>query len=284
MTRTYRCPPDHPHSGTCYGSHRCGCAVCRAANAALARQRKARKAAGMSVPAPIDATATRARILELRSRGWTTDQIARAAGVGVATVGAIASGQRPTVTLEVAELLAHPLRRPQKTSPRGLVDATGTRRRLQALTAHGWSIVDLGRMLNVDRQNLRRLYYADVCERRTRERIARLYRELWDKPAPSRTVRRARALAARRGWVGALAWDNIDDPREAPAVALNSPAEGAAWRLEEADLLRKLGEPVEQAIRALGTNRDAFARLARNHQRPDLARWAETYDERNLAA
>lgn len=287
MTRTYRCPDDHPHSTNCYDKHRCGCARCRAANAASARLRKARALAGTSTPQPIDAGPTRERILDLRAQGWTIGEIARAAGVGEATIWPIATGRRLKVTVDVAECIAYPLRRPPKAAAGGVVDGTGTRRRLQALTAHGWSIIDLARLIGADRQNLRRLYYSDVCERQTRERIEQLYRELWDKPAPARTLRRARAVASRHGWVGALAWENIDDPEEQPFAGMRVDADGpnsAVWRLEEAALLRQLGESVDQALSALGTNRDAFSRLARNHRRPDLARWAETQDERSIAA
>lgn len=98
------------------------------------------------------------------------------------------------------------------TGQRLLVDATGTRRRLQALMAIGWRNRDLGARLGitgegVDRTcNNRRLVHV-----RTAARIAALYDELWDKPGPSDETRRR---AAAKGWPPPLWWDDdlIDDP------------------------------------------------------------------------
>ena len=285
MARTYRCPEDHHKpSVTCY-VHGCGCEGCRAANAAAQRRRRRRKAAGFETSA-IDAAPSTARVRALRELGWTVRDIALASGVGDSTISDLMRGVRKRVTPETAAMLAHRLRRPRK-PPRGLVDATGTRRRLQALTAHGWSVADLAPMIGRDRRNLRDLYTQDVCERQSRDAVAALYARLWDKPAPAKSKSRSRARAARYGWVGALAWDNIDDPTETPKISAPKPPDqrgSAVWRIDEADMLRESGESVDHAMRALNTNRVAFARLARNHKRLDLVRWVERVDDRELAA
>lgn len=286
MTRTYRCPDDHPHNATCY-THGCGCGRCRAANAEQQRRRRRRIDAGI-ISASIDSAPTAERIAQLRADGWTIVDIATASGVSAPTISAIVNGRRPRVSHDVAEMLAYPLRRPTPPTARTLVDATGTRRRLQALTAHGWMIVDLAKILGREKGNLRKQYHLELCERQTRDAITTLYERLWDKPAPAAGRNRARALAARHGWVDALAWDDIDDPAETPVTAppIDTAASvgAAAWRLDEAERFRQLGEPVDLTLRTLGTNREAFARLARNHHRPDLARWAERTDDRELAA
>ena len=284
MARTYRCPDDHPHGTTrCY-AHGCGCTPCREANNAAQRAYRRRPKTG--APRAVDAARATARVRALRAQGWTVREIVLASGVSTKTVSDLVRGVRDRVTPDVEAMLTHRLARPQKT-PRGHVDATGTRRRLQALTAHGWQINDVARLMGRDRQNVRRLYNRDHCERSSRDAVAALFAEMWDKPAPPKTRNRARALAARHGWVGALAWENIDDPNEKPVVAVEAQRDergSTAWRLDEAEVLHSSGESVEHVMRVLGTNRAAFARLARNHHRPDLARWAERTEPKGLAA
>lgn len=108
--------------------------------------------------------------------------------------------------------------RENRSLPR-LVDATGTRRRIQALMVLGWSLAALTARLGLARTNysLKRILDQQHVRRTTAERVAALYDELWGCPGPSGQVREA-ALAS--GYCSALAWDDetIDDPAVRPVL------------------------------------------------------------------
>lgn len=95
------------------------------------------------------------------------------------------------------------------------VDATGTARRIQALVVDGYDFTHLGEMAGRGRGWVRNLVF--VRSPRVHVDTAATVKELFDRlanqPGPSK---RARTLAARYGWVPALAWDDIDDPGEHP--------------------------------------------------------------------
>ncbi|WP_162815523.1 helix-turn-helix domain-containing protein [Microbacterium arborescens] len=270
-TRTHRCPADHSHGTNCYDHHGCGCESCIVAHRVDAAAFRRRRAYGHVTP-PVDATAARARIVELLSAKWTQRQIAQAAGVSVSTVKRVLAGF-PKVAPEVEKRLLADLQRPRPVA-KANVDATGTKRRLQALMAHGWTFRELASRIGVDERQITWTMQAHTVTRARADAVASLYRALWDQPAPERTRDRTRRIAARRGWVGALAWENIDDPDEQPDTA--DAALEPGWKLREVEHLRSLGESPARALEALGTTPDAVERMARNHHRPDLARWASS--------
>jgi hypothetical protein len=101
-----------------------------------------------------------------------------------------------------------------------LVDATGTRRRLQALTALGWGWKRLSRHLDVSVQLVARWATADLSHVRpdTAAAVTAVYDRLSMHFPPETNMgerseaTRARRRASRNGWPPPLAWDNIDDP------------------------------------------------------------------------
>lgn len=93
------------------------------------------------------------------------------------------------------------------------VDATGTRRRIQALQAIGWRLADIGNHLDVTWQNIAAIKTADRVYRTTADRIAAAYDQLCMTVGPSTEARR-RALD--KGYAPPLAWDDIDDPAADP--------------------------------------------------------------------
>lgn len=105
------------------------------------------------------------------------------------------------------------------------VDATGTRRRLQALVWCGWSLARLSARLGGNDELARKILGHRRVTAAT-ERAARvLYGELWDQAPPEdgpwdrRAAARARNYARRHGFVPPAAWDDdeIDDPAATPA-------------------------------------------------------------------
>lgn len=156
------------------------------------------------------------------------------------------------------------------------VDPTGTRRRLQALCALGWTFRTLDNELG--HQNLcvkwvheeRQYIYAS-----TAAKIAALYDRLSMSFPAERTreerinATRARNLARRYGWPPPLAWDRIDDPDEKPRGWEYSGVDRQSRR----DILLDLDEQhagITAACRALRIKREA------------IEKWAERYGERPL--
>ena len=107
-----------------------------------------------------------------------------------------------------------------------LSDATGTRRRIQALMRCGWSVSLLAARLGQPRQVLRaKLHVRGRVTPATAAAVRALYDDLWDRPPPEgtrferRAATMARRYAAERGWPPPCAWDEpaIDDPAASSA-------------------------------------------------------------------
>lgn len=105
-----------------------------------------------------------------------------------------------------------------------VVDATGTRRRLQALAAMGWPQTKLAAELGYATERaggaaVYRLMREDTTRVnvRTAQAVEQLYDRLAMSPGPSQP---ARQHARQAGWAPPLAWDdNLDDPQAQPAPA-----------------------------------------------------------------
>lgn len=97
----------------------------------------------------------------------------------------------------------------------GQIGAHGTRRRLQALAAIGWTLQALA-----DRSGIRFSTLASIRKGVTTRvgvplahTIAEMYEQLCMTPGGSLPARRH---AAGQGWPAPLAWDDIDDPGASP--------------------------------------------------------------------
>lgn len=103
------------------------------------------------------------------------------------------------------------------------VDGTGTRRRLQALVAKGWTQSELARRLHMDKANLPKTIASNLVHARTVRAVNALYDELWQADPtthgiPAHLVEAARRKAATNGWAPVGAWDDdtIDNPAAFP--------------------------------------------------------------------
>jgi transcriptional regulator with XRE-family HTH domain len=104
-----------------------------------------------------------------------------------------------------------------------LTGAAGTRRRLQALVAIGWSQAELGRRLGMSPSNFGSMLERERVTAATARRARQLYDELRDRPPAERDQHSriaasiARGLASDRGWPPAAGDDDeIDDPHAGP--------------------------------------------------------------------
>lgn len=106
------------------------------------------------------------------------------------------------------------------------VDATGTRRRLQALACLGWSARMIADRFGMAEVTVATWGRAERVSSRTAAKVARWYDELSMRiPEPVTFAERiavgaTRGKAAARGWVPPLAWDDevIDDPSAEPSM------------------------------------------------------------------
>lgn len=203
----------------------CGCPGCLRIKRANERRRRARIARGETCWGDLDAVI--AHIGALRAVGMSVPKIARAAGVGAATLTRIIWPPRrgspaKRVTVSVAERVLRVRFDPSQLPPATVIDATGTRRRLQALAVAGWSFLALAEEYGTgDRQQIRTLAESDRCCAGTHVRVADMFRRLWlvDPPKSRRSTQtRFRMMVERKGWVGIGAWDDdtIDDPNAVP--------------------------------------------------------------------
>jgi transcriptional regulator with XRE-family HTH domain/transposase-like protein len=148
-------------------------------------------------------------------------------------------------------------RRREGRAPERVVDATGTRRRLQALATQGWSQLRLATELGcANSQSVGRILRGDASRvnSRTRDAIAALYDRLAMTPGPSD---RARDYARHAGWVPPLDWDDshLDDPAATPIAATDNqdtPDPVAVQRACDGDKVTLTPAERDQVVAQLG--------------------------------
>lgn len=174
----------------------------------------------------VPADPVREHVRSLQRRKIGRRRVARMAGVPTVAVDRLLYSS-PTVTLIPRDLARRLLRcRPtaQMLAPGSLVEATGTRRRLEALMFMGWPRGELARRLRLRPSNLARTRTASQVYVSTARAVAELYDQLWQTPPPKHTHRQRLAVARTRnraraqGFAPPLAWDDdqIDLPTAQP--------------------------------------------------------------------
>ena len=236
------CPHTHAHHdhGTyaCYVLDFCRCPSCARANSTYEANRTRQQAYGRW-DNYIDAAPARAHVRELQAAGLGGKRIAAMAGVSTGCMWKLIYGKtRPDGTREpskritktvAARLLAVPMPSLDDLGGGVRVDGTGTRRRLEALMALGWSVKRLATDHGLDRQALdSALAWVPVCAFTARA-VKAMYDAIGDNPAPEtdrgerQAAARTRNRASAAGWVPPAEWDeaDLDDPyAEAPARAV----------------------------------------------------------------
>lgn len=98
------------------------------------------------------------------------------------------------------------------------VSSLGVRRRLEALACMGWSCEAVAVRIGAHPRPVNRWRSGERAHvmRSTHDAIDRVFRELAYIPAPGRSGQVTRTVAKARGYVPAVAWDDVDDPRERP--------------------------------------------------------------------
>lgn len=215
------CPPEHGHaaSGYCYHTHGCRCAGCTV-TAQNYQERRRKLIAYGRWTGLIDGDTTREHLAALRASGMGIRRVAELTGLAEIHLRTIASGEveRVQERTQTAILALEP----GNVSEGAFIDATGTKRRLQALCYVGWTWVAIADELGIFAANVSRLIHHDKVTKRFAGQVAAMYDRVWDQTPPATEVgrKRARNRAKKAGWVGPLDWDDdtIDNPDALPAV------------------------------------------------------------------
>lgn len=182
-----------------------------------ARRRRAALAAG-TWEGPVDAAPVVEHIASLRQQGMSVRAIATAAGLSEATVAPLAypdthsdARRRVSVYTARAILAVTPAQAPEW----AWLPNVGVRRRIEALQWMGWPLSAIATELGVSVASISATKQQERVSVGKARRIDAVFRRLCMTPGPDR---RTRTWAQKQGHVGPLAWDDIDDPDEAPTV------------------------------------------------------------------
>lgn len=136
-----------------------------------------------------------------------------------------------------------------------------TRRKLEALVAMGWSHQELGNRLHVARTNVGILFKRTRVTGRRARQIRDLFNELWDqRPVKDWHFYRTLRHAESRGYVTAMAWDDIEDINESQPEPCQLYARQGTRRngngiaSQEIAFLRSAGESEWQIAKALNVD------------------------------
>jgi hypothetical protein len=232
-----------------------------------------------------DLAAAREHLSDLCAAGISIRQLAKLCGSDRMWLQRLARAATGYCDADkVAALLAIPLPAPADlpriAATAGRVDAAGTRRRLRALAALGYTQAYLIGRLGMAPTMTYKLW----DERRggvsavTARKAAALYDELSMTPPPDTYgSERVRREAARRGWAPPLAWcdDTIDDPGAQPEPWRRTYGARADWVGEVVER-RRLGRSDADIAAALGVEVESMyrrfdrAHLPRDYGRPGV--------------
>ncbi|MFY1588962.1 hypothetical protein ACN267_31230 [Micromonospora sp. WMMD734] len=213
-----------------YKVHRCRCVGCTQASTDYQNRRARLLAYGQWQPM-VDAEPIRQHVRNLGTAGIGWMRVAELAGISHGAVSRLLYGStnRPPckrVRRETADALLAVTANPDNLAPGQTVDATGTRRRTQALAAIGWSVSEQARRIGRTCRNHCHVLTIPAVQLRTAEAVKALYDELSTTPAPPGvSATRTKRWAQRHGWVPPLAWDDdtIDDPAASPDLGDERP-------------------------------------------------------------
>jgi hypothetical protein len=252
----------------------CRCADCTAANRQDAGRRSRMQAYGQWRPY-VDAAAARAHVQALAEAGIGWKRAAQLAGVSTGAMSKLlygGPGNRPPtqrVRPETAAAILAVKPEPAALAPSALTGATGTHRRVQALTAAGWSQARIAARLGMSPGNFATMMRREQVTADTATAAWAVYDELWNQQPPETGHRekiaaaRARNYARANGWAPALAWDDdvIDLPDGKPVEGWQRSSRTtrpAAELAEDAAELAGQGYTPEHSAGRLGVSRAAL--------------------------
>jgi hypothetical protein len=251
---TRRPIPPHGTTARGYGSPgrrpRCNCDPCRDARNRHQKKIRIDRELGRS---PFTSPDKARAHLHLLHEAMSWDTLEAATGIWFSNLVAIYQGKRMKIRHETeAKILA--VATPVKGDPGQYIDATGSTRRLQALSAIGHSYTAMCEAAGTCSNRVVSIVNGrqPTIRRDLAERIAAAYQRLAHNPPPkNKHTTRTRNIAQTKGWRDPQWWDDygrIDDPTFNPHKADRTPnfLERAQLRREEIEHLAWCGHAPEQ--------------------------------------
>ncbi|MGY1439481.1 hypothetical protein [Streptomyces reniochalinae] len=136
--------------------------------------------------------AAREHVSNLVAAGYTITSIAAAANTDTATLQRILYGPSKTLRTDTAHRVLDTKASDMRPSEHRTIDATGTRRRLQALVAIGWPFGHMARHAGIRQRPVAELARAKHVTRRTAQRVETTYRQLCRLDPPPTAYRATR--------------------------------------------------------------------------------------------
>lgn len=276
----------------CYVLDACRCVPCTRANRVYEADRIRQQAYGRW-DHYVDAEPARTHVRELQAAGLGWKRIATMAGVPSGVMWKLIYGKTrpdgtrtPSVRIMKAtagHLLAVPAPSIDDLGGGVRIDGTGSRRRIEALMALGWSVGRLASDHGIDRQVLDRALAWIPVTVATARAIRVMYEAIGETPAPETnraertSVSRTRNRAHAAGWVPPGEWDeaDLDDPyAEAPArqVAPKTALGRTPADLDEWCHLVRGGIHPEDAAGRCGVALKSIETAAHRNNRDDVLR------------
>lgn len=190
----------------------------------------------------VDATPIRTHLGTLFGAGWSLNSVAGVSGVPASTLSKVHRGEQLTCrAASIAKVLAvDPDQIADRTNLDGrqpFVTKVGVVRRIQALLYLGWTHEAM-RAHSGLRTAIVMHQKGHRVTRSTYDTVAAMYRELCARPGPSAATA---ARARRLGYVGPLAWHNIDRDAAPNAADLDDVDELEDDYLDDAAIDRRMG-------------------------------------------
>lgn len=165
----------------------------------------------------VDATECKAHVSALRKMGYSMRRIAAESGLDTDTLtnlGEWHPGSRVRLSTH-EKIMRIPLPAQVVNGGSQALPNVGTRRRLQALVAAGYSNEFIAAEFGISAVNVGQWLRRDYVSAETLDRVRELFNRLQLVPGPSDHARRR---AQRLGWQPPLAWDeeDIDNPSAKP--------------------------------------------------------------------
>jgi hypothetical protein len=224
---------EHQH-GTrdAYLTDKCRCTPCKEAHRAITNHNRRLAAYGRSTNHMVDAKPVRKHVKDLMQRGWGIDLIVSNTGAGRNTISRLLYGE-PAKNLPFPSVIKSDLSdRILAYAPTGhrtrhegtaleSVDATGTKRRIQALIACGYSMTFIAAEFGTHKQVISGMLKNERVLLTKAEEFKIIYDKLWNvepprnTPSEKKAYTTAKKMASENGWFPPMAWDDdyIDNPK-----------------------------------------------------------------------
>lgn len=251
----------------------CRCPECSTANRRYCKTYRLRVAAVNGDTLRIPVTRVEQHIRAWTQRGWSQRQIADAVGCSDRVIHNILTGSVRAIRPDIARRVLDADLNNSSEHGRASVDATGTRRRIQALAVVGWPFKQIAARAGVSEYTPGRVLTRPRVYVGTANSIADVYDEIATLDPQQHGIsafaaNRTRNYARSQGWADPVFWEDyggIDDP-DAPETATEGGTPRYVALSEDAQWLMSAGYSLEHAAQRLGVTRAYLDQCIRRYR------------------